>query len=264
MHKEGTGMSEETLTIRALKLALRDNDNGALDWADEYGEPGYVNSEKGILFANWNEAERTMAARANERARVRAADDAEPLTDYEAPSGREAWRRLEDRLERMGFVLECYDEWYVDGGRSPCKAYRTQPDCHGWEPRVRMIDGDMLTPDDDAQHWIDDALNEEGRPLPSWFDDSELETRGFALIDMPDRQVGFYPGQNDDPHKFMPALQKKGFDVVLQITDRGQFDVRYRVWTRKEVEDTDQNPRAEYCEYEDKHFVYATVEDMKR
>lgn len=244
----------DSLTIRALRIALGDNDNGALDWADEYGEPGYSDPEKSILLANWNEAERTLTARHEERAKERLQDSAEPLTDYEAPSGREAWRRFEKRLERLGYSLEWSDEWYVDSGRSPCKAYRTSPDSHGWESQVRACDGYMLTPDDDADEWIEDALNEEDRPLPSWFDDSELERHGFAVVPVDDQQVGFHPGQNDYPHKFVPALIRKGFDVVLQITDRGQFDTRYRVWTRKE-DAIDR--RAEFCEYKDEYYVHA-------
>ncbi len=192
----GKGIS----TVEVLR-AFCDVNNRQLDWADQYGEPGYTTPAKGILFADWN--------------------------DVSKP--------LQKRLEAQGFELEWSDEWDVDSDRSPSKAWRTQPDGHGWESRVRCTDGDMLTPDDDAQEWIDDALNEERRPLPSWFDESELQLRGFAVIEQDDKEVGLHPGQNETPDKFMPALIKEGYDVVLQITDRSQFDTRYKVWTRREA-----------------------------
>jgi len=168
------------------------------EWADEYGEPGYGPAEKGILLCNWNHIPKA----------------------------------LHDRLEAQGFELEWSDEWAVDYSRSPCKAYRTQPDSHGWECRLRMTDGDYLFPDDDPEDWIADALNENNRPLPSWFDEAALTAAGFALLDGEDKEVGFHPGQDETPEKFTPAITARGDDFVLQVTDRGQFDVRYRIWIR--------------------------------
>lgn len=191
---------ERFTTIGALEAFCEVN-SIRLEFASEYGEPGYTHPEKGILFSNWNKIPKS----------------------------------LQKRLEAQGYALEWEDEWYADGGRSPVKAYRTQADSHGWESRVRYCDGDVLTPDSDAQEWIDSSMNEEGKPLPSWFDESELDLRGFKEIDQDDKQVGFHPGQNETPDKFMPALIAEGYEVILQITDRGQFDTRYKVWTRREA-----------------------------
>ncbi len=160
-----------------------------VDWADQYGEPGYETPAKGILFADWN--------------------------DISKP--------LQTRLEKQGYELEWSDEWYVDSSSSPAKAYRTQPDGHGWESRLRMIDGNYLTPDSDAQEWIDAALNDgiTGEPLPSWFDSSELSLRGFVM--MPD-------STNSDT---VPAeAVKEGYEVILR---RGSSQVFYEVWTRREA-----------------------------
>lgn len=189
-------MSE--LTLNAVRLVL-ERAHSELEYADTYGEPGYTDPERGILFANWNKVSRALC----------------------------------DRLEAQGYALEWSDEWHVDYDRSPIKAYRTSPDSHGWESRVRYCDGYVLTPDDDVEEWLADSLNDNRRPLPSWFDESELESRGFAVLEGRDKEVGFYPGQNDEPQKFTPALTARGLDFVLQITGRGQFDVAYRVWTRK-------------------------------
>lgn len=170
-------------------------------WADEYGEPGY-GPAKGILFCDWNNIPKA----------------------------------LQDRLEAQGYELEWSDEWTLDYECSPVKAYRTSPDSYGWEPRVRQCDGYYLTPDNDPEDWIADSLNDNQRPLPSWFDDEHLTAAGFAVIDQDDKEVGFNPGQNETPEKFTPELTAEGKDFVLQITDRGQFDVSYRIWTRAQAE----------------------------
>jgi len=215
-----------SLTLRAVQIALGDNDNGALEWATEYGEPGYSQPRRGILLADWNRAEEAIARRLESRG----------MPQEQAENrARATWRALERRLESMDYSLEWSDEWVIDYNHG-AKAYRTQPDSWDWEARIRVIDGDFLTPDDDAASWIADAMNEERRPLPSWFDDSELERHGFKVWEQEDKQVGFHPGQNETPDKFCPALREKGFDYVLQITSLGQFECRYRIWTRKEAE----------------------------
>lgn len=188
----------DSLTFRALRAFCEVN-NQQLEWADEYGEPGYTNPTQGILFCDWNEIPKALSK----------------------------------RLEAQGWELEWLDEWYIDYDHGGGKAYRTTADSHGWESRVRYCDGYVLTPDDDADDWIADSLNDDARPLPSWFDSDELESRGFSLIyGETELEVGFHPGQNETPNKFTPKLRAMGLDVVLQVTGRGQFDVSYRIWTR--------------------------------
>lgn len=196
LHRPSVGFS----TVGALQSFCQVNGR-ELEYAAEYGEPGYSN-EKGILLSNWNDIPKA----------------------------------LQKRLEAQGYALEWEDEWYIDSDNSPSKAWRTSPDGHGWESRVRACDGYMLTPDSDAQEWIDDSMNEEGRALPSWFDESELTARGFGAMAGHDKEVGFHPGQDETPDKFMPALKAEGYDVLLQVSGRGQFDVSYRIWTRKEAD----------------------------
>lgn len=130
-------------TVEALRAFCEVN-NHQLEWADEYGEPGY-STEKGILLANWNDIPES----------------------------------LQKRLEAQGYALEWEDEWYVDSENSPSKAWRTSMDSMGWEPRIRARDGYYLTPDSDPQEWIDSSLNELEEPLPDWFEASELERLGF-------------------------------------------------------------------------------------
>lgn len=190
----------QSLTLRTL-IAFCEVNNRQWEHAGKYGEPGYECKAQGILFANWNEI---------------------PV-------------KLKERLERQGYSLEWSDEWYIDGGRSPMKAYRTQPDGHCWESRIRLKHGDVLTPEDDAGDWIQDAIGDLERPLPSWFDAQELERRGFAVIATP-QPGGLHPVQDSQAGK--PVIQQiiqEGYEVVLQFTSDTQYDMRRKVWTRKSV-----------------------------
>ena len=214
-------------TINVL-IAFCEVNNLQVDYANEYGEPGYTPAQRGVLLSNWNRIS----------------------------------KNLQKRLEAQGYELEWSDEWTIDyeardaEDKPTTKAYRTSADSHGWESRVRLCESDYLFPDNDPQEWIDDALNDDNRPLPSWFEDSELEQRGFAVMAGNDKEVGFHPGQNETPDKAgIPALRDQGYDTLLQITDRGQFDTRYRVWTRREAEATE--PGAQYCEHADNYYVHA-------
>lgn len=233
------------LTLAAAFIAVGCDEaspNGELEYANSYGEPGYDQPAKdcGVMIANWNEAERTLAARYEERG-------ASP--EKAKATAAATWRALERRLEAQGYKLEWSDEWYIDWNNGG-KAYRTQADSHGWESRLRHTDGDVLTPDDDADKWVADALNKENSPLPSWFDDEALTRNGFKVWEQRDRQVGFHPGQNETPDRLRAALA--GFEFVIQVTQRSQFEARYRVWTRKEVAQF----AGEYCEYLDLYYVH--------
>lgn len=218
-------------TVEALR-AFCDVNNLECSYADEYGEPGYgriTEDYKGVLLCNWNHIPKKLA----------------------------------NRLKAQGYELEWSDEWTIDyearddEGKPTSKAYRTKPDCHSWESSVRYTaSGCEIFPDDDPQEWIDDALNDDDRPLPSWFDESELELRGFVAIDADDKEVGLHPGQDESPDRAgVPQLREQGFDVILQITDRGQFDVHYKIWTRREAEDTAAG--AKFCEFEDTYYTHA-------
>lgn len=58
----------------------RDKHNEQVEFAGHYGEPGYSDPEKGIVFANWNNIP----------------------------------KRIADGLEAQGYELEWSDEWHID------------------------------------------------------------------------------------------------------------------------------------------------------
>lgn len=109
----------------------------------EYGEVGYENPKKAVLFANWN-------------------DISERVGDY---------------LEAAGFELEWSDEWLIDYDND--KAYRTSPNSHWWQMQVRVTDsGELLTPDSDFEDWFDYALNSAVNVLPSYVELDDVQMVG--------------------------------------------------------------------------------------
>src|ERR1700728_2025419 len=88
--------------------------NTDIDQCAQYGERGYNQPAKGIIFANWNDV---------------------PKCVYEG-------------LERRGYSLEWYNEWIINHETS--KAYRTSPNSYSWQPYYWLTDngevigGDMI------------------------------------------------------------------------------------------------------------------------
>lgn len=174
--------------------------NGAyIEHASEYGEPGYHGPRTGIILTNWNDVP----------------------------------KRIMDGLESQGFELEWNDEWYVDYANG-AKAYRTSPDCYGWESRLMFIEGcgDYLTPDDGIEAWIEECTNDARHALPSWWSAAEIEALGWKKTSET-YESGFHPGQNDDPQKIAKALCDAGKGFLFQIADIGQFDIRFHVWVKE-------------------------------
>jgi len=185
---------------------LSENFDGCIEWADEYGEPDYKCGPAGVLFANWNDIP----------------------------------KRVQSILERLGFELEWSDEWYINGGRSPTKAYRTCADSHGWQPTAVYSEacGDYLTPDDGADCAIESFASDSSATVsavPYWVTDADLQAAGFVCHGR-EFENGFHPGQTDEPRdiaarllgeKDTPALASR---VVGRIDASGQFDVRFSVW----------------------------------
>lgn len=172
--------------------------------ASTYGEPGYQDPEKGILFANWNNI----------------------------PKG------LADWLESCGFELEYDDEWTEVNN----KAYRTSPDSYHWESQLMMIDGDYLSPDDDDSEWIAECeVTSNGQPircLPSRITDEALEQAGFILVPGDPEQAGMHAGMDSDPAKIAAKHFADGADkVVFRKVQNSMFYMEFETWTAKEESD---------------------------
>lgn len=171
------------------------------DFANSYGEPGYADPEKGIIFANWNDV----------------------------PKG------LADWLEKCGYSLEWCDEWMVDYANG-CKAYRTIPDSHHWESQIMLPaeSCEYITPDDSPETWIDAcAVTSPGQPiycLPAWMPESNILENGFTLINA-DLENGFFAGMDDSPEKISKALFDNGaYRVIFKKRENSQFYIRFAVY----------------------------------
>lgn len=170
------------------------------EWCARYGEPGYTDPEKGIVFANWNDV----------------------------PKG------LADWLEKCGYSLEWSDEWYIDYDYS--KAYRTSPDSYHWEPQIMLPAEacEYITPDDSPSVWIEACqITSNGQPvqcLPSWVSNADIEDAGFKL-QQSDFESGHFPGQTDDPEKIAKSLFNAGaYRVVFRKIENSQFYCKFAVY----------------------------------
>jgi hypothetical protein len=74
-----------------------------LGYAKEYAEPGYTDTPRGILFADWNYF----------------------------PRG------VDSILERYGFEIEWSDEWDICSDCS--RAVRTSANSYGWQPSFVLV-----------------------------------------------------------------------------------------------------------------------------
>lgn len=194
-----TDASLKFSTVSVLQRFCEVN-NLQLQDANEYGDPGYEKPARGILLANWNDIPQA----------------------------------LQDRLEKQGFEMEWEDEWYIDSGRTPSKAYRTQANYHGWESRVMLIDGDVLTPDDDLEEWIEHCQNKASKSLPSWWPQEDITKLGWVRTSE-QFEAGLHPGQNDDPRAIARRIREAGDSFLFQVTDKGQFDVNFTVYLKRSI-----------------------------
>ena len=175
---------------------------GYIEWAAEYGEPGYDQPKRGILFANWNYF----------------------------PRG------IDDILERAGYAIEWSDEWLI--AHETGKAYRHSPNSYSWKPYFVMTDygdvigGDEIESGDQLEWYVNEYLLNEPRRCNVF--DIDLAALGF-VPESGDYETGFHPGQTDDPRKVFAQIRKErpNSDVVFSLDDKGQFDTRWSAWTRE-------------------------------
>lgn len=174
-----------------------------LGYCDSYGEPGYTDPEKSILFCNWNNVS----------------------------------NRISDYLEQAGFEIEWSDEWIIDYNNG--KAYRTSPDSYDWQSQIRIDEyGDLLTPDSDIDEWIDyAAIDDYAQPvnaLPDFIDMTKVE--GWEKLNKESFVSGWHPGQNDNPQTIAKKVFSEGgyIYLIFQITNVSQFDMCFDLWGVKD------------------------------
>lgn len=140
--------------------------------------------------------------------------------------------------------FDWYDEWTrcTECGR----AVRISPDSYGWVPSYLQDDCDLWCHEcvkEWPEDWVEDSyMNNSNRALLDWFPNQVLENMGFHCFGDDDYcnryETGWHPGQTDDPTGVVKHLKEvipHPFDYVFQISDKGQFDLKWHVWIRKKM-----------------------------
>lgn len=189
-------------TTQAIEALLCKRCNQEVDWCSSYGEPGYSDPERGIIFADWNHVSSVVY----------------------------------DWLEHHGYALEWSDEWIIS--HEVGKAYRTSPDCYSWRPSYvitedcDIIGRDEIESGDQIDSYIELLLDSD-RHADNF--DIDWTKHGFRKLNADAYESGFHPGQTDDPRKILKAAQEAlpGHEFLFSIDSVGQFDARFSLWARK-------------------------------
>lgn len=154
--------------------------------------------------------------------------------------------RLFDALERISVNGEWCDEWMRCENCQ--RLIRTESDSYGWTPQYvdNSAHGEYPTCHDCAVEGLPgtlaDYVNDESRAV-TWLSESQLSEHGWtdAFPDDYDAASGFHPGQDDKPADMVARLRDSGDerDYLFVITDKGQFDVHWRMMVRDDSRDND-------------------------
>jgi hypothetical protein len=191
------------LTVEgAINLVNKHTRYDETQYAESYGEPGYTNPERGILFANWND-----------------------VPGY-----------IQEGLERRGFDLEWSDEWIIATSSWPCKAYRASPDCYSWTPYYVLTDDGEVVGGDEIEEDPDWYVNEYLLNDPTHCNVFKIDFAklGFKRVSEDDFESGWHPGQTDDPNAVFNRLREElpDHDLVFDLTEQSQFYTKWNIWSR--------------------------------
>lgn len=151
-------------------------------------------------------------------------------------------KRLASALERLGVNVEWHDT--VDRCADCARLIGTEPTSYGWLPQyVITDDGEYVCRDcvlTDAETFLAEHYANHADRAVTWLSVSELAEYGWAdaLPDDYDAEHGFHPGQTDTPDSVLTRWRDvtpdaDTYDWLFVITDKGQFDIRYRLMVRE-------------------------------
>lgn len=177
--------------------------------AESYGEPGY-SSDKPIILGDWNNLDDDTC----------------------------------DAIEEH-FEIEWEDEWIVLYDED-CKAYRTSPDCYGWQPSTVFWKGEIVSWD-----WI-----KENGELADYVQDELAGNHKTALncslvgIDDLSRiaeevsqeryQNGLHEHMTDDPKAILESFpEEERHYYFFRIDSTSQFHIEFELWKLLPSDDGD-------------------------
>lgn len=147
--------------------------------------------------------------------------------------------RLGNMLETTGAEIDWHDEWTQCG---ECyRAVRTQPNSYSWTPSYIWTEYEPVCVEcvlENLEAFLEDFINDPQKAFPF---DVSLRDYGFEKWEPNDPhtyEIGFHPHQTDDPKRVLPEIQDAfpddDIEVVFLIDSKGQFDMRWSAWFRKE------------------------------
>ena len=161
-----------------------------------YAEPGYSDTEKGILVGNWN---------------------------------RFSFRVCE-LLENYGYTLQWEDEWcecYECG-----KIMRCAPDSYDWQPVYIFVDGSYLCPECRSDEDIESMLESKENDFTTAVNDASLNLENYGYVKIAEYESGHY-GQSDEPGKILAEYTGQYPRLLFQIDDTEQFCIHFSLWYKK-------------------------------
>jgi len=192
----------EGLTRDELVQILEEDHGIITDYAEEYGEPGYENNGKTILFGDWNYI------------------------------SHEVFEWLEEEYE-----LEWLDEWIINYNDS--KAFRTAPNSWGWMQSFFLNDDlDPIAIKGNEREYLEVGgfINNCGSIVAN-VDEEVMEKLGFVRIDQDDHCSGWYnhcemPCEFTEKNIPQELLSNKKIEYVFYSEGKSQFAISWSVWVR--------------------------------
>lgn len=202
-------------------------ENGEIDVAADYAEPGYTKRDPDgdIFFGNWNPPKFYFST--NDKATFESLSLKEKKTAM-------GMARVAEFIERIGSSVEWSDEWATCYDCS--RAFRTQADSYSWQPSYIDIDGELSCDKcffSKVEEDMLDELAENGHGIP--FTDDRLfdmlEEFDYKKVNEDSFEAGLYGGQDDSPEKLRDAFRKGGVTHSIFVIDStGQFDRHFSVY----------------------------------
>jgi hypothetical protein len=228
MDKEQKAQNIAKRANRILEIALRMS-NG-LNWQirshieeiclhyEGYAEPGYSSETGLVATGNWNSVDK-WNTKTNSRQIISNLPE-----------------RIGNLFEKMGIECEWSDEW------TSChqcgKLVRTQADSYSWTPSYQLGDGELTCIEcleEDPEGYLQSL--EDNPDTCNTMTSIKPEKHGYILID-DNKETGWHPGQNDDPHKIAKELRDKGISrFIFNMDSVGQFDCRWSVYVHEDEKD---------------------------
>ena len=169
--------------------------------ANSYGEPGY-DSDKPILLANLNQFDKSEL----------------------------------NAIERH-YEINYDDEWTVLY-EEDCKAYRTNPDCYGWQPSIviwncEYVSIPYLVESGNLKEYVESELTDNPLAALNSYAVKDCHLEEFATCIQYDLENGFHPGMNDNPKEILKLYPDRRENMFFRIDSVSQFYLTFQLWEMK-------------------------------